>query len=75
MIKLTENQISFLNDFKELYGLDLSNYVDPGRSNTNAATLMVAKLSENDIGALKRFCVSRGIRLEPNGYKIMAVFV
>lgn len=75
MMKLTENQISFLDDFKYLYGLDLSALVVPERSSMKAITIMTPRLSENDIRALERFCSSRKIRLEPNGYRALAIFV
>lgn len=75
MMKLTKAQLSFLNDFHYLYGLDLSDLVVPERSNRKAITVMSAKLSESDIRALERFCRFRKIRLEPNGYKALAIFV
>ena len=75
MMKLTEKQISFLNDFHYLYGLDLSALVAPERSNRKAITIMTTKLSENDVRAIERLCSSRKIRLEPNGYKALAIFV
>jgi|GEM_PF-6681451 len=75
MMKLTEKQISFLNDFEYLYGLDLSTLVVPERSNRKAITVMIPRLSENDVKALERFCGSRKLRVEPNGYKALAIFV
>lgn len=75
MMKLTKAQISFLDDFNYLYGLDLSALVVPERSNRKAITVMTPRLSENDIKALERFCSSRKIRIEPNGYKALAIFV
>lgn len=75
MMGLTKNQVSFLSDFEYLYGLDLSALVVPERSNRRAITIMTARLSENDMRALERFCSSRKLRIEPNGYKALAIFV
>lgn len=75
MFKLTEKQISFLSDFEYLYGLDLSALVVTERSNRKAITIMTAKLSESDIRALERLCSSRKLRIEPNGYRALAIFV
>lgn len=75
MMKLTENQISFLSDFYKLYGLDLSGCVAHGRSSRKAGTVMTAKISELDIMSLERFCSSRKLRIEPNGYRALAIFI
>lgn len=74
-MKLTEKQVDFLSDFNRLYGLDLSNCVAPERSSRKAVTVMTAKLSETDISSLGRFCSSRNLQVEPNGYKTLAIFV
>ena len=72
---LTKTQVSFLSDFNKLYGLDLSVCVAPERSSKKAVTVMTAKLSENDIRSLGRFCSSRKLRLEPNGHRALAIFI
>lgn len=75
MKELTKAQITFLSDFKNLYGLDLTIYVALERSSRRAITVMTTKISELDIMSLERFCRFRKIRLEPNGYKALAIFV
>ena len=75
MIGFTKDQISFLDDFNYLYGLDLSALVAPERSNMKAITIMTPRLSESDMRALERFCSFRKLRIEPNGYRALAIFV
>lgn len=75
MIGLTIAQICFLDDFEYLYGLDISAFVAPERSSRKALTVMTAKLSESDIRALERLCSSRKLRIEPNGYKTLVIFI
>jgi len=75
MIGFTKDQLRFLNDFHYLYGLDLSALVVPERSSRKAITVMTPRLSESDLRALERFCKSRKLRVEPNGYKALAIFV
>ena len=75
MMKLTETQVSCLSDFHYLYGLDLSNYVAIERSSRKAITIMTAKLTESDVRALERFCSFRKLRIEPNGYKALVIFI
>lgn len=75
MVKLTKKQTKFLNDFKNLYGICLLEFVEDWRTSRKYFTVLTGGLDENVIASFQRFCQARLARTEINGYSALAVFI